>query len=148
MKPFFNRAKNGNYTLVLDEQVAERLKREAAKYGLTLDDLLALAASKLVNGKLDVHDLPSKNKILDEELERLIHEHLGISSKLAALRFKRFSTHSGCSTESIRLLALEAENRSLCNELGLAYDDSNYKKAKLLFEKYHQEMNTQLEKGY
>lgn len=148
MKSFFNRAKNGDYTLDLDEHIMDRLEKEAAKYGLTLENLLVLATSRLVNGIPDTHDLVSKSRILDKELEKLIHEHLEMSSRLAALRFKRFSTHSGCSTESIRLLALEAENRSLCRGLCLPYDHSDYKKAKQLFEKYHQEMKTKLEKGY
>lgn len=128
----------GKVLVEMDKDEYNSLKIKAASVGLGVEELLLLALSKIQDFNIKrKEDIRKRLQLLRNKLEELSQPSMAISSKLAALRFKYFSTYSECASQSIVLSAMEAEYRSLCFALGLEYDSTGAEKVKSLLEKYH-----------
>jgi hypothetical protein len=131
----------------IEDRAYIALRARAERLGLDFNQVLEEAVSNHEGESPENGDLRPKNESIKKEAGKLIGEHITLSSKLAALRRKYFSTYYGCATEPMRLLALEAEHRSLCEATGQKYDSTHYQREKGLFEKYHQDLRVRVEKG-
>jgi hypothetical protein len=131
--------RHSKVTLHLDDEVVEELEKKIRGRNMVLEDLVREAAKRVASGyePLDLKKRLDELKLLQTELGGLIRNHMRLSSQLAALRFRYYSTYTSCGTETIRLLALQAEYASLCRKAGRRCDQSSLEKSRQMFDKYH-----------
>ncbi|MEM3185234.1 MAG: hypothetical protein QXQ39_00950 [Conexivisphaerales archaeon] len=119
----------------LTQEQTRRVKQIAETLNIDVSHLLEVALEDTVND--ESVELDKEILIFSKRLSDLTKEHAPLASKVASLTFKYSQIHSACANDSILVLGLEAEKRTLCRVLGMEYDDSLKSKEERMFDRYH-----------